>query len=246
MSNPYFLNPALASAQICEQDLLVFFHAQRTAGSAFRHILARAYGEKSVFCTQYAQEFKHWCDVSEQELDSQRVFAGHSDFEEKDWARKFHYTTILRHPAYRTISLYFYCRKYPNQFLHHMAINSTIEEFYYTASKKKPKYFNNVMCRRVSGQANFEAAKKNIEEKFFLVGATEEFSAFVRAFLLSQNLPAQNIPVAEHDHIRYGKFLDKKELINDILAANQEDEKLFRYFNRHYFGFNEAEYPWSS
>lgn len=246
MSNSYFLNPALANSQISEQDLLVFFHAQRTAGSAFRHILAKAYGKQSVFCTQYAQEFKHWHDVSEEELESQRVFAGHSNFEEKNWARKLHYTTILRHPVYRTFSLYFYCRKYPNQFLHHIAIDSTIEEFYYTASKKKPKYFHNVMCSRVSGQADFELAKKNIEQNFFLVGATEEFSAFVEVFLASQNLPAQDVPVAEHDFVRYGELLEKTDLVNDILAANQEDEKLFRYFNKKYFGFEEKQYPWSS
>lgn len=245
MNKELFLNPRFIDQVIEEQDLLVFFHAQRTAGSAFRHILADAFGKDKVFCTQYAGEFKHWELITEEELQEQRVFAGHSNFEEKGWARKLHYTSILRHPVYRTFSLYYYCQKYPNQFLHDFAKDKSIEDFYYAASEKKPKYFNNVLCRRIAGVTDFQSAKKSIEDRFFLIGATESFSKFVQQFLASQNLPAQDVPKAKRDVERYGELLEKTTLVKDILSNNKEDEKLFRYFNREYFGFDEQEYPWS-
>jgi hypothetical protein len=243
--NNFFINESFAGHRLDDSDLLVFFHAQRTGGSAFRHILADAYGKDRIYCTQYVDGFKHWPEVNADALKQKMVFAGHSNYELRDISKNQHMISILRHPVYRTFSLYYYCKKYPNQFLHDYAINSTIEGFYYAAVKRKPIYFNNVMCRRISGSPSFEKAIVSINERFIAIGCTETFSDFAGWFLRSQGLDAQEIKSADSDFKRYGELLDKEQLVNDILAANSEDEKLFRYFNERYFNNDKNMYPWS-
>lgn len=243
---PLFVNQRLESLGFGDADLLAFFHAQRTAGSALRHVLARALGAESIFCTQYMDDFVHWKDADPARLAQFRAFAGHSNYVPRNLDRTVFPISLLRHPFYRTVSLYFYCKKYPTHFFHKHTIDKTPLEFYRAARDTQATYFHNTACLRICGKPSFDLARATIEERYLAVGSAELFGDFVTWLLAWMERPHEEAPKAEHDGVRYRQHLEDQAFVDEILAHNQEDEKLFRYFNATAFGIDEALYPWKA
>jgi hypothetical protein len=223
--------------------LLAFFHGQRTGGSALRHILAEAVGPDAVFATQYAGDFEHWQHMTPEKLENIRVFAGHSNYSEIDLGRELRFISLMRHPVYRVISIYYYVKRYKTHALHHFTENATIDEFYYPARDKHPSYFNNVQCKRISGKYNYAAAQKAVESHMWAIGATERLSDFTDWLLPKLGAPKQDVPDLGWDKDKYIKELENAKLVEDILKDNAEDLKLFSYMNENYFGMPAEYYP---
>ena len=243
---PLFVNQRLEGLGFGDADLLAFFHAQRTAGSALRHVLARALGAESIFSTQYVDDFVHWKDADPARLAQFRAFAGHSNYVARNLDRTVFPISLLRHPFYRTVSLYFYCKKYPTHFFHKHTIDKTPLEFYHAARGTQATYFHNTACLRICGKPSFELARATIEERYLAVGSAELFGDFVTWLLAWMERPHEEVPKAELDGVRYRQHLEDQAFVDEILAHNQEDEKLFRHFNATAFGIDEALYPWKA
>lgn len=243
MSEHLFVNKNFNELRIKDDDMLVFFHAQRTGGSALRHVLARAYGEDSIFCTQYVDDFKHWEHVSAERLSSMKIFAGHSNFMEREMGRNLHFISLLRHPVYRIISLYYYCQKHQKHPLHDFAMNQDILGFYRNSIIKRSYYLNNLMCSRICGEPNFEMAKEYIESKYLAVGLTDQLGDFVHWLLSSQHIEPEVLESIEHDSIRYADIIKNEKMVREIKEGNSEDVALFEYMNSRYFKMDGSLYP---
>jgi len=237
-----FINPVYDDAPYQAGDLVTFFHAQRTGGSALRHLLGAAVGKPRVYCTQFAEDFVHWENVEPARLDGVLVFAGHSNFQDRDLSRRLLPVSLMRHPVYRNISLYYYARKFQNQFLHPLTEGRGLEEFYDVASAKKPVYFNDVLCRRVCGEPSAAKAIALIESRYFVVGATERLGDFVSALFGKLGVAIPEVPAKQSDAEQYREELANEGLVARILANNPEDVALFDYLNERYFGLPAADY----
>ncbi|MCB1996261.1 MAG: sulfotransferase family 2 domain-containing protein [Burkholderiaceae bacterium] len=238
-----YFNHELGAEPWKASDLITFFHAQRTGGSALRHLLGDALGKERVFCTQFVSDFQHWEVVPAERLLEKTVFAGHSNFQRRDLGRRLLPISLVRHPVYRTFSLYYYCKKYPNQFLHHLTESRDLQAFYAAASAKKPNYFHNVCCQRICGKADFELARTTLERDYLLVGCTERMGDFVQVLFDFLGVPRVEVDQRETDHDRYKQHLHLTDFIETLKRKNSEDLKLFEYMNRTYFHIDEYLYP---
>ena len=241
--NALFVNPKARDDALLAENLLVFFHAQRTGGSALRHILARALGQEAIYCTQFVDKFQHWPKLTPADLQGYAVFAGHSNFEPKEMVRSQRFVTLMRHPVYRTISIYYYAKRYETQFLHPFTLENGLVDFYYKARKEHPGYFANVMCQRICGRRKFDLARDNLEANYWAVGATEKLGVFVDWLLEALSVPSEKTKDLGWDKDKYAKELQHTDMVNDILKDNLHDVALFEYMNEKYFGLPDEHYP---
>jgi hypothetical protein len=246
----FFINPRFKEEVVEENDLIAFLHGQRTAGSNFRRqVLAQAFSENQVYASQYRDSWKQWKDLDFEELGGFRAFVGHCDYGNKEMFRKVHFITLLRHPVYRFFSLYYYSKKREDSRYNELAVKYDLKDFFQqliTSSTSGYNYFNNALCRRISGQPNFEATLKCIEERYLAIGCTERMSSFakwVAGLLGDEELEMESV---ESDREKYAHLLDNQDIIDMILRHNQEDEKLFKYMNENYFHLPNENYPQSS
>lgn len=231
-----FWNEKVAARGWKEDSLIAFFHTQRTAGSSLRHRFAAAMGKDKVYCTQFVDNYQHWQNLTAEDLSSFSVYAGHAPFQEKDMGRDVFPISMIRHPLHRTFSLYFYCLKYPNQFLHSYALDHSIEEFYDAASAAKPAYFHDLCCRRICGKPDFDLARETIESKFLAVGRTEEFESFLSRVLQFMGFESTSESHPREITGKYRELESKSELSRRILDNNSNDLELYNYMEKSYFG----------
>jgi hypothetical protein len=217
------------------RDFLLFLHAQRTGGSALRHVIANAWSRDELYCTQFVENFEHWNVVPEETLKRFKGFAGHSNFSEREFSRRLRMVTILRHPVFRTVSLYYYVRGRENHALHEAARSLTLADFYRSVRPEKKTYFDNVMCRRICGKPNYKMARERIENDFWMVGMSEYLGEFVDALLERLGKPAQETPDLGSDMDKYQEEIADSSLVAEIFENNVADAKLFAYMNEAYF-----------
>lgn len=238
-----YVNQKIDETPLSEDALIAFFHGQRTGGSALRHILARGIGTDKVFATQYAGEFEHWHKIKPETLLGLRVFAGHSNYSQVDLGREQRYISLVRHPVYRVFSIFYYCKRYDTHALHPFTNNATMAEFYESARKRSPSYFDNVQCRRISGEMKIGPAMKALEDHMWAIGATEKLNNFTDWLLPKLGAEKEDVPDLGSDAEKYAKELKNTDLVERILNDNREDLQLFEYLNASYFGMPADLYP---
>ena len=79
-------------------DLLAFFHAQRTGGMSVRATMIDAYGSDAVMAYRIAAGYKHWSDLSDADLAGYKVYVGHAQFIERRRSRRCLPVSIVRDP----------------------------------------------------------------------------------------------------------------------------------------------------
>lgn len=231
-----FLNSRLVpKAQEAVDPLLVYFHAQRTGGSKFRHILGDVYGPERVYATQFIDEFEHWEKLSEADLAPYRAFAGHSNYKDIGIrSRRCLYVGLLRHPVARAISLYFYCQTKEGHALQELANTLDMYSFYIEASELKPKYMENVQCLRLCGKPDADAAISIVEKEYLALGSAEDLPSFVSVLGSVLGWPGVDVARIPPDRERY-EGLWTRSFEQLVVAGNQEDLKLYEYARSRYF-----------
>lgn len=225
-----FVNPAIAQqVPDMEDPLIVFFHAQRTGGSRFRHVLAEIYGQDHVYATQWIDDFKHWKDLTPAELDEFRAFAGHSNYEPIGMVRPCLMVSLLRHPVYRAMSLYFYCQTKDGHALREMANSLDMFSFYREASSWKPHYFQEVQCRRISGVRKADAAIEMIHSSYLAIGSVEALPEFIGGVGDALRWPSVDVSAIPADSERYSQHWSD-DFAEMVLDGNMEDMRLYEYF----------------
>ncbi len=222
-----FINRKLVDAARRDDALIVFPHAQRTGGKALRdQVLGAAYGAERIYSASRGTGAKNWQDVSAAELAPFRVFTGPSNFADLDKGRTNIFVGLLRHPLYRAVSLYFYCRKHAHHTLNEIATRCSLQDFYAEASRVQPAYFRNTQCLRLCGSANAEKARAVIAAKYLGIGFTADVDAFGNALGAVLGWPPVHLNPAPDDTARYDALVTPK-FRDRVLRESGEDLALY-------------------
>jgi len=222
-----FINPALADLARREDTLIVFPHTQRTGGKTLRDaVLCAVYGEGRVYSASLGTGPKAWKDVTKADLDGFRVYTGPSNFADLDKGRPTVFVGLVRHPLYRAISLYRYCRKRATHPLHELAQRCSLEQFFPEAMRANAPYFCNTQCLRLCGSPNAHRAQQTILQKYAGIGFTADIGAFATALGTELGWPRIVLSSLPAEEERYDRQVSAK-LREIVLAENKEDLKIY-------------------
>lgn len=217
-------------AKIKKDSKIVFFHAQRTAGSFLKSLFIEEYGKEKCLFHQTSKRYRKWGDVDSNLLSGFRVYAGHENYSENPLIDpdELLYMSVIRHPVERAISLYYYLKKRPEHKLHELSISEDIESFYRKAYEIAPDYVSDTQTLRVSGGKGFADAKKVLDDKFYLVAPFQRLPEIVD--YLSQDLGWKTVKHANQSpKVLHGEHYMDIGFLNLIKEINPNDFKLYEY-----------------
>lgn len=140
------------------------------------------------------------------------------------------YITMLREPAERIVSEYYFICSNTKHRLHHQVKNMTLEQY-----QNQPNNMN-LQTRFLSGQLgsplteqDLQQAKKNIKLHFPIVGITEHFNESL--FLLKQNFGWTQTAYTKQNKTKKKPSISKipKKTIDMIYANNSLDQQLYDF-----------------
>lgn len=168
-----------------DYDNLIFLHIPKAAGSTLHPVLERHYSKRIRYTVQTGQTIEQFKDLSATELQHIRLLKGHMPFGLHTYLEgRSRYITLLRHPAERVVSYYYFVKRRPRHYLHHhIATGMPLAEF---ASAGLSGEMDNGQVRLLSGHDQdipsgecshelLDTAKRNIEQHFAVAGLTERF-----------------------------------------------------------------------
>lgn len=168
-----------------DYDNLIFLHIPKAAGSTLHPVLERHYSKHSYRTISVPAQLEVFKCLPEEERRRIRLLKGHMPFGMHTYLEgSSRYITLLRHPAERIVSHYFYVKRRPGHYLHHhLAAGMGLAEF---ASAGLSGEMDNGQVRLLSGHDQdipcgqctrdlLDTAKRNIEEHFAVAGLTERF-----------------------------------------------------------------------
>jgi len=224
----FFINAKLLPRAQDPDALILHPHTQRTGGNTMRRLVfAKVYGSEHVYSRMYRKQPPVWKRVSDAELEGVRVVCDHFDFRTNPRVtRPLLPIAVIRHPLYRTVSLYHFVRRKKTHREHALARDLDLETFYEQASAKSPRYYKNLQCRRICGIDDARMALEWVDEKFLGVGYTEQLDEFVAALGQIFGWPDLDIRAAEPDAGRYEPEITPR-FRERVLADNAEDMQLY-------------------
>ncbi len=169
------------------QEVILFLHLPKTAGTTVGYFLDRQFRPEQVFTSYRADPWCEFTRLSPGTRDRLRVVMGHLEFGVHEWFdRPSSYVTLLRHPVDRLVSYYYYARRHPTQYLHPFLMQRSLEEF---ATSAVSVELDNAQVRCLSGRvtapfgsvtrADLHQAKNNLRSHFAVVGVQENVKGFL-------------------------------------------------------------------
>lgn len=254
---------------------LIFLHISKTGGTTLNRIVEKQFKQKDIYhIRSIDRSFEKGIlkFINFEDKDKIKLLNGHQGYGlHKYFEADSIYFTMLRNPVSRIISNYFHIRRDPPHRFYSEAIKYNLHEF--IKNRISPIENENDMTRRLSGMEDpakvadgigeivtmehYDAAIKNIEQKFIFVGLTEFFDqsllllkkklGWKNIFYVKQNVglnkPKQNSiePVTLELINKYNKYdIDlynfcRKKLLDQIkiYITNEELEK-YRVLNKYY------------
>lgn len=227
MSPAPFINRKLVEIARREDSLIVFPHTQRTGGKTFRDkVLGKAYGADRIYSSSLGTGSKRWPEVTPADLTPFRVFTGASNYAELDKGRPCVFVGLMRHPLYRAVSLYFYCRQREGHRLHAIANRLSLEEFYPEASREYPIYLRNTQCLRICGKPDARRALRTIQARYVGVGFSSDIGGFAATLGDALDWPKMKLEPPPPDEERYGRLITPR-FRTQVLEESAEDLKLY-------------------
>jgi hypothetical protein len=218
-------------------ELLVFVHIPRTAGSTFVGVLDKNYGAEAVlrlYGSTFGEELRM---LASDELSRVRAVTGHFYFGlHVDVSRPCRYVTFVRDPVSRIVSHYHFVRGQPDHYLHDEAFRLSLGEYVRFCGAAEP---NNDQTRLLAGREMaasdgtssadmLPVAKRNLD-RHAVVGLTEAFDA---SLLLMRNAFGWKRALYVQDNVgtrRHGRPAVDEEVRELIREHNALDLELFRY-----------------
>ncbi|MDR7119301.1 sialidase family protein [Rheinheimera soli] len=226
------LMPDLSSRQlqVTKQSKVVFFHAQRTAGSFLKSLFINEYGKDKCLFHQTTKDYCSWSKLNDEVLNKYKVYAGHENYYENSMLNQNQllFMSIIRHPVERAISLYHYLQKNPGHKLHELSKNLDIVRFYQQAYEISPDYVSDTQTLRVSGQKSFLYAKSILDKNFYLVAPFERLPEIV-SYLSSTIGFSKSKEIDQKPRVFYSDYYLDDTFINLILEMNKNDIELYNY-----------------
>lgn len=168
-----------------DYDNLIFLHIPKAAGSTLHPVLERHYSKRAYRTITVPEQLEAFKQLPQTERGRIRLLKGHMPFGMHAWLEgRSRYVTLLRHPAERVVSHYYYVKRRPGHYLHHhLAAGMDLAEF---ASAGLSGELDNGQVRLLSGHDQdipcghctrdlLDTAQRNIEQHFAVAGLTERF-----------------------------------------------------------------------
>jgi hypothetical protein len=218
-----------------KNNIIVFSHIPKTAGTTLSYLLKRHFGNKLLAVRYRSNNSATYLpedlnkDLSF--LPRVRLISGHSlkpfiDF--KEYEKKMDWFTFLRKPEKRFISHYIH-QQTNNDPQYKMSLADWSSKF----NRK------NWMVRMIAGEENLEKAIEILENKFLFVGLTEKFDESLEIMKSVLNLPGFDTSYTKKKMTGKDSSL-KEEIYNNysnyekcIKENNVLDSKLYEYVRAH-------------
>lgn len=225
-----------------QEKTVIFVHIPKTGGTTFKTIIERQYKSQSVFLfkrppERSLAEFKELPEAKKREI---KFIQGHMRFGLHEFfPQQCTYITILRDPVDRIISLYYFILRNPKNAVHNEVVSRNMSLKDWVSSGITTLVNNNhtrFLCTTEAvtkdGQCStemLESAKKNIQERFAVVGLMERYDETL--LLLKRNL-GWKTPLYIKSNVtknRPVKETISKDTIEMIERYNELDIELYRY-----------------
>lgn len=220
---------------------LVFFHAQRTAGTTIKAAFQQEFGKEKCLYQRTSDEFCDWKKLDGEVLKKYRIYAGHYNYAPKEMDCNPLIFSVIRDPVDRAISLYHYLKTRPEHKLHELAVSEDILTFYKRAIEIAPDYVSNTQTLRVSGTRYFEEARRVIENSYFFIAPFEMldsvFSYFEKLSLIRQGAMPGVKPAKS-----WQDSLSNKSFVDYIFSINEQDSLLYDYSKIYFSKMTQALY----
>jgi hypothetical protein len=246
-----------------KKPVLIFLHIPKTAGSSLGHAMHRQYGRSSIFFIdgnhpmQSVDKFISLpADIKSQYL----CISGHIPFGLHEYIpQQVVYTTVLRNPVERLISLYHHVLRETTHYMHNAVVSKKMSLLDFAGSRLNGEIYND-QTRRLSGigkwdqttdrtvvdESALRKAIENIEEFFPVVGLTEMFDeslllmkdAFSWNYVFySKRKVAISRPKPDNIDLRVIEVI-KNENQYDILLYEYAKQRLHKQIAEKGYGFN--------
>jgi len=228
-----FINKAVLERGRKKNALLVFLHCQRTGGSNFSRWINTRFENEEIYSRRTSDPYTHWHSLEDLSvLDDALLVSGFSYYKEHPVDRPIVFLSNVRHPFYRVVSLFQMSRENKNHFMHDISKDGSFEDFYRIGTERRDYYFNNLMSKRIGGQASFEIAKAKMEKNFAIVGTT--YNLDLMTAKLCEALDWDLEPIEPNgkkpDEEQYESYRSSP-VYEEVLERNAQDLKLFEYVN---------------
>lgn len=168
-----------------DYDNLIFLHIPKAAGSTLHPVLERHYSKRAYRTISLPEQLEAVKEMPPAERSRVRLLKGHMPFGMHAYLEgRSRYVTLLRHPAERVVSHYYYVKRRPGHYLHHhLAAGMSLADF---AGAGLTGELDNGQVRLLSGHDQdippgqctrdlLDTAQRNIEQHFAVAGLTECF-----------------------------------------------------------------------
>lgn len=227
-----------------DYDNLIFLHIPKAAGSTLHPVLERHYSKRTRHTIQPGRTDDFKCLTSD-EYHRIRLLKGHMPFGMHEYlSGRSRYVTLLRHPAERVVSHYYYVKRRPVHQLHKLVRDGMSLADY--ASTGLSGELDNGQVRLLSGHDQdippghctrdlLDTAKSNIEQHFAVVGLTERFDESL--VLMAIELGWNWTPYYLNRNVTKDKPIAKQidpVAFKAIEAANPLDFELYEWASRRF------------
>lgn len=255
-------------------EILVFVHVPKAAGSTLRAILDQQYSEQAVYrCDMhlYPSAFDDFRNMPAEQAANIRCLIGHLPYGVHEYLpRSARYVTLLRNPIDRFLSKYKYlCNNdwVADQILVEKKQIETLEAFIELQIQRNAMNFQTRQISGLGGPQNafppfaepvtpktLETAKKNLRDKFEVVGLQDQFNASLllmkhifgwgSVYYHKQNVTSRPVPrtkisprtrdlIEQHNQLDMQLFEYAQELFVDQVKAYGPDfERDLREFEK--------------
>lgn len=209
-----------------KENLIIFMHIPKTAGTTFHLILDEIYQGKGL------KKYHVGPDVNVKVPNRFKFAAGHIYFggvSPENPNTTLNYITLLRDPLERVISEYYFLRQYP---IHNPYVgkkisdgNITLKDYVKSKDEKFKCLTHNMQTRYVVGgdRPDIIKAKNNLNKHFAVVGITELFNDSLD--VMKEKLGWGKIPPYKNGFINK-KRLKLEEIPRDIIDVIKMNNKI--------------------
>lgn len=202
-------------------QLLVFLHIQKTAGTSLRSFLSKQFDENQIWFGRSYQvkNLSNNKNVS--------CIGGHFQYGiHEELNRPYTYATMLREPVDRVLSYYYFIKEKSSSGKSKNANKMDIEDFMEEYDTKLCNY----QTRRIAGgKLDLELAKKHLLEEFSFVGLTERFKESLYLMKREYHFPNLEYNTRNITKKRSSKDELPEKTINFIKQKNELDIELYQF-----------------
>ena len=229
---------------------LIYIHIPKTAGTAMRNFLHPHFVPEEVYQVGESKQYRQGLvDMPSAQRDSLKLVFGHICF---GWhellTQDCIYTTLLRNPVERIVSLYYYIRSSGNHYLHKETEGMRLYDF---VTSKISMTMDNGMVRQLCQDEDFmktpyadmklpfgslnynhlNEAKLNLELYFPIVGTVEQLPDYMSLLCRTMGWEVATLPIENKVPHPPMTEIDAKTLtaIEDIV---QLDMELYKFTER--------------